>query len=284
MRYSLVVQVASGFFDVGDKTTAGIVGLVVVLLLGVLYVIAVLFRGRNSQYPPAFGIVPKGKVMRGAKGDYPKKRLLADPAENAFLVIEGMEDRDNSFDPGALLEKAKNDFMVLVKSWGEQNAELTKEILSPELWEHQKKQIDDIKTQELSTMVDKLEPQKAKIILAIAENDLDTVTVRVDARSQEADANILEKIFLSHKRWAQDIVYVRKKIDPTRMQTCPNCEGLIPGDVQQCVHCSFEIPCVRQSWKIVEVTPVVFDPSVPEKKYGYEYVSYFETTKLKNKS
>ncbi len=181
--------------------------------------------------------------------------------------LSAIKGRDSGFDQGAFEAAVQRVFFAILEAWSRLKPALSQGVMAPVIWEQQRAQIEDYRRRGRRNQLEGLALTNALIVGAQGDQQFDSITVRMSARSADFDVDAASGAIVRGETqpldWVEDWVFQRPAtaISPrgggTLSQPCPNCGAPVAVDITTiCPFCSAPVISGRFGWLLTRIDRV----------------------------
>jgi predicted lipid-binding transport protein (Tim44 family) len=186
-----------------------------------------------------------------------------DDPEQGLAAIKA---RDPGFERDGFLGQVQRAFFLVEEAWTTRNSDMSRQVMTDGLWQQHRFQIESYKSAGKRNVLDGLSVDSLTIIVVHIDDNYDTITVRILARSSDYDVNDAGKVIRGRRdeeQWAEDWTFQRASgaVTPkgggTFSNKCPNCGAPLQLDFNGvCNYCKALVSTGTYDWVLARIAKV----------------------------
>ncbi len=207
-------------------------------------------------------------AMTSVKGDIfsgtaPAAAVAQDDPETGLAAIKA---KDPRFERDAFLGQVQRAFFLVEEAWTERNPDMSRQVMADGLWQQHRFQIETYRSGGKRNVLEGLAVDSLSILVVHLDDQYDTITVRILARSADYDVNDSGKVVRGSRdpeQWAEDWTFQRAAgaVTPeaggTLSDKCPNCGAPLQLDFSGvCHYCKALVSTGTYDWVLSRIAKV----------------------------
>lgn len=207
-------------------------------------------------------------AMASVRGDIfssaaPEPAAVRDDPEAGLAAIKA---RDPRFERDAFLGQVQRAFFLVEEAWTERKPEMSRQVMADGLWQQHRFQIESYRSAGKRNVLEGLAVDSLTIIVVHLDDQYDTITVRILARSADYDVTEAGKMVRGSRdqsQWAEDWTFQRSAgvVTPeaggTLTDKCPNCGAPLQLDFNGvCHYCKALVSTGTYDWVLARIAKV----------------------------
>lgn len=195
-----------------------------------------------------------GSAAAGGEVDDPERGLAALRAKDPRFATDTFE------------EQVQRAFFLVEEAWTGRNPDLSRQVMADGLWQQHRFQIESYRSAGKRNVLDGLSVLSVTVIAVHLDDDYDTITVRILARSADYDLNDKGKVIRGSRQvtdWAEDWTFQRAAgattpaAGGTLTDKCPNCGAPLELDFSGvCKYCKALVSDGTYDWVLARIAKV----------------------------
>jgi hypothetical protein len=157
-------------------------------------------------------------------------------------------------------------FFLVEEAWADQNADMSRQVMADGLWQQHRFQIESYRNGGKRNCLDGLTVESLTMIAVHTDDNYDTITVRISARSADYDLDSHGKVVRGSRDmepWAEDWTFQRAagaktpEAGGTLADHCPNCGAPLQLDFTGvCHYCKALVSQGTYDWVLARIARV----------------------------
>ena len=202
-------------------------------------------------------------AITAVRGDLFSGVTESDDPEQGLAAIKS---KDPRFERQAFLDGVQRTFFLVEEAWADQNPDMSRQVMADGLWQQHRFQIDSYRNGGKRNCLDGLTVESLTMIAVHTDENYDTITVRIYARSADYDVDAKGKVVRgsqSMEPWAEDWTFQRAagaqtpQAGGTLSDHCPNCGAPLQLDhTGVCHFCKALVSQGTYDWVLARIARV----------------------------
>jgi predicted lipid-binding transport protein (Tim44 family) len=207
---------------------------------------------------PAISTV-RGEVFSGPAAE----PAGVDDPEKGLVAIQA---KDPRFERQAFLGQVQRCFFLVEEAWVDRNPDMSRQVMADGLWQQHRFQIESYRSGDKRNCLDGLTADSLTILAVHTDQNYDTITVRILARSADYDVNDAGKVIRGSRNvepWSEDWTFQRAagartpEAGGTMDSHCPNCGAPLQLDFTGvCRYCKALVSNGTYDWVLSRISRV----------------------------
>jgi predicted lipid-binding transport protein (Tim44 family) len=208
-------------------------------------------------------------AMSSVRGDLfsgPDSQSAPAPVDDPEQGLAAIKTKDPRFERQAFLGQVQRTFFLVEEAWLDRNPDMSRQVMADGLWQQHRFQIESYRSGDKRNCLDDLAVDSLTILAVHTDQNFDTVTVRILARSADYDVNSAGKVVRGSRQVqprAEDWTFQRAagartpESGGTMDSHCPNCGAPLQLDFTGvCHYCKALVSNGTYDWVLARIARV----------------------------